>query len=310
MDDKKKIVVICGPTATGKTGLAISLANRFDGEIISADSMQIYKNLSVGTAKATEDERRQAVHHLVDILDPRQDYSVSDFVNAGADCINDITGRGKLPVIAGGTGLYIESLINGVNFAFQEDNTEIRRRLHSELEMYGAEHMYNMLCEIDPEYAAKIHKNNTIRVLRALEVYRLTGNTMTDRQKMALPEEKPYDSFIIGLTCSEREILYEKINMRVDIMLSEGILAEAEYVYKNKDIFKTAAAAIGYKEFFPFFEGTQSLDECVNKLKQASRNYAKRQLTWFRRMKDISWFNIDEPGYKDRIVDKVKGFLG
>ena len=310
MEDKKKIIVICGPTASGKTGLSLLIAEKFGGEIISADSMQIYKNLDIGTAKATAEEQSRSPHHLVDIMDPSQPYNVQLFTEMAKDAIDDIYSRGHIPVIAGGTGLYIESLINGIVFARQEDNTQVKAQLQQELEQHGKEYMYNILKEIDPEYAETVHPNNTVRVLRGIEVYRLTGHNMTYRLKNSRPAEKPYDYLLIGLNYRDREKLYNNINLRVDIMMQEGILREAEYVYKNRDVFKTCTSAIGYKEFFPYFEGESTLEECVDKLKQASRNYAKRQLTWFNRMKDVNWLYIDECDYKTAAVGKVKEFLG
>lgn len=310
MADKKKIIVICGPTASGKTGLSLLLAEKFNGEIISADSMQVYRNLDVGTAKATAEEQAVAPHHLVDILDPQQPYNVQQFVEMAANAIDDIVSRGKLPIIVGGTGLYIESLINGIKFSNQPDNSAIKAQLQQELTEYGKEYMYNILREIDPEYAETVHPNNTVRVLRAIEIYRLTGHNMTWQLVNSRPEEKPYDVLLIGLNFTDRAILYDNINRRVDIMMDQGVLAEAEYVYINREIFKTCVSAIGYKEFFPYFRGEGTLAECVDKLKQASRNYAKRQLTWFNRMKDINWLYIDNEDYKANARILTEKFLG
>ena len=309
MADKNKIIVICGPTASGKTGLSLLLAQKFNGEIISADSMQIYKKLDIGTAKATKEEQAVAPHHLVDILEPDQPYNVQQFVEMASKAIEDISSRGKTPIIAGGTGLYIEILINGIKFSDQPDNTVIKQELQQELAEYGKEYMYNILSSIDPEYAATVHPNNTVRVIRAIEIYRLTGKTMSQQLKESKPIEKPYDVLLLGLTFEDRQKLYNNINLRVDIMMDEGLLPEAEYVYNNKDIFKTCTSAIGYKEFFPYFEGVSSLDECVEKLKQASRNYAKRQLTWFNRMQEVNWLHIDRVNYKDKAVEMAADFL-
>ncbi len=309
MADKQKIIVICGPTASGKTGLSILLAEKFNGEIISADSMQIYKNLDIGTAKATKEEQARAPHHLVDIMEPDQPYNVQLFVEMATEVINDISSRGSLPIIAGGTGLYIESLINGIKFSDQPDNTLIKQQLQQELAENGKEYMYNSLVDIDPEYAATVHQNNTVRVLRAIEIYRLTGHNMTWQLANSKPNEKPYDVLILGLNHSDRRKLYDNINLRVDLMMQEGLLQEAEYVYENKDTFKTCTSAIGYKEFFPYFDGSASLCECTDKLKQASRNYAKRQLTWFNRMDDVNWLYINQ-NYKEIACDLVEKFIG
>ena len=309
MEDKKKIVVICGPTASGKTGLSLVLAEKYNGEIISADSMQVYRKLDVGTAKATTEEQSKAPHHLVDILDPSEPYNVQLFVEKANEKIEDITSRGKLPIIVGGTGLYIESLINGINFSDQPDNTEMKNQLKEELDEKGSEYMYGVLKEIDPEYAEKVHPNNTVRVLRAIEIYRLTGHTMTWQLNNSKPKEKPYDSMLIGLTFEDRQKLYDNINYRVDLMMEQNVLDEAKYVYDNRDTFKTCVSAIGYKEFFPYFEEEKTLEECVEKLKQASRNYAKRQLTWFNRMKEVNWLMIDKVDYKQSAVNLVQEFL-
>ncbi len=310
MADKKKIIVICGPTASGKTGLSLLLAKKFNGEIISADSMQVYRKLDVGTAKATAEEQSVAPHHLVDILDPQQPYNVQQFVEMAANAIDDIVSRGKLPIIVGGTGLYIESLINGIKFSDQPDNSAIKAQLQQELTENGKEYMYNILEDIDPEYAKTVHPNNTVRVLRAIEIYRLTGHNMTWQLANSRPEEKPYDVLLIGLNFTDRAKLYDNINRRVDIMMDQGVLPEAEYVYNNREIFKTCVSAIGYKEFFPYFRGEGTLAECVDKLKQASRNYAKRQLTWFNRMKDINWLFIDIEDYKANARILTEKFLG
>lgn len=308
MADKKKIIVICGPTASGKTGLSLLVANKFNGEIISADSMQVYRNLDIGTAKATKEEQSRAPHHLVDIMEPDQPYNVQLFVEMAEEAINEISGRDRIPVIAGGTGLYIESLINGIKFADQPDNTQIKAQLQQELAENGKEYMYNILKSIDPEYANTVHMNNTVRVLRGIEVYRLTGHNMTWQLSNSRPQEKPYEVLLIGLTHTDRQKLYDNINLRVDIMMNEGLLDEARYVYDNKESFKTCVSAIGYKEFFPYFDGVATVEECVNKLKQASRNYAKRQLTWFNRMSDVKWLYIDND-YKKDALNLVKDFL-
>ncbi len=309
MEDKKKIIVVCGPTASGKTDLSILLAQQFGGEIISADSMQVYKNLDVGTAKATKSEQSMAVHHLIDIMEPEEPYNVQIFCEMAKKKIDEIISKGKVPVIAGGTGLYIESLINGIEFSHQDDNTQIKQQLKRELEENGQQYMYDILQQIDPEYAIGVHPNNTVRVLRAIEIFRLTGKNMTYQLKNSKPVEKPFDYLLLGLKYEDRSLLYENINLRVDKMLESTLLDEAEYVYNNKERFKTCTSAIGYKEFFPFFEGISNIKQCADKLKQASRNYAKRQLTWFNRMKEINWLLIDKEDYKIKAITLTKEFL-
>ncbi len=313
-DRDKKIVVIGGPTATGKTALSLGLAREFGGEIISADSMQIYRGLDVGTAKATAAEQAAVPHHLVDILDPSQRYSAADFVRQAAGCIRDITARGKLPIVAGGTGLYIESLIKGVRFTEQPFDPALRRRLEEEAARLGPAEMHRRLAEVDPEYAAGLHPNNRGRVLRALELYQQTGCTMTQQLRQSLPARPPYDALVLALDFPSRQALYHRINLRVEQMVEQGVLEEARRVYENRDSFQTAAQAIGYKEFFPYFEQTASLESCVAALQQATRRYAKRQLTWFRRMENVHWLDASASPLEEarqlvrRHLEKENGF--
>lgn len=310
MEERKKIVVICGPTASGKTGLSIVLANRFNGEIISADSMQVYKNLDVGTAKATIEEQSAAKHHLVDFLQPCEEYNVEIFTRKAKEKIEEICGENKLPFIVGGTGLYIESLVNGITFTEQKSDKTVKNNLEKLLAENGKDWLYEKLVEIDPQYAKSVHPNNYVRVIRALEIFYTTGITMSQQIANSKPVQKPYDYLIIGLNFKERAKLYQNIDKRVDIMVQQGVLQEAEYVYKNKNTFINSSAAIGYKEFFPYFENEQSLQECIDVLKKSSRHYAKRQLTWFNRMKDVNWIYLDEDyNYKEKAISMVKEFL-
>lgn len=310
MEERKKIIVICGPTASGKTGLSLVLAEKFGGEIISADSMQVYKNLDIGTAKATDEEQQTAPHHLVDFLDPSEPYNVEIFTRLAKDKIEEISKRGNVPFIVGGTGLYIESLVNGITFTEQKSDKSIRNKLEQQLAENGNEWLHQQLVDIDPEYAVTVHPNNAVRVMRALEIYYTTGVTMTQQIAASKPKEKPYDVLFLATGFLDRAKLYENIDKRVDIMVNLGVLDEAKYVYENKDIFVNSAAAIGYKEFFPYFENVQSLDECIDNLKKGSRHYAKRQLTWFNRMEDINWLYIDgEEDYKEKAVLLAEEFL-
>lgn len=296
LSEKKlpRVVAVGGPTATGKTALSVALAQKFGGEVISADSMQIYRGLDVGTAKVTPEECCGVPHHLVDILDPDTPFSVADFVSAADGCIRDITAAGHLPLVVGGTGLYITSLLNGLGFAPEKGDPAIRAALEKRAETEGKEVLYRELQKVDPEYAATVHPNNLPRVIRALELYQNTGRRMSEQRKEARRSEPPYRSLCLCLGYRDRSLLYRRIDERVDRMLQAGILDEAHQVYEHRDTYRTAAQAIGYKEFFPYFEGTQPLEACVDKLKQASRNYAKRQLTWFRHQQDASWLYVDE----------------
>ena len=277
---KHPVVAVVGPTATGKTALGVSLAQHFSGEVISCDSMQIYKGLDVGTAKVTPEETCGIPHHGVDILTPDKTFSVADFTAMAAELEQQISARGHLPILVGGTGLYVQSFLYGVRFAEEKAPAGLREQLAAELAEKGGAAMYEQLKQADPEAAAAIHPNNQVRVLRALEHYRATGKKLSEQKADSLPPERPYRSLVLGLDFPDRADLYRRIDLRVDKMQDAGILQEAEYVWQNRETFRTAAQAIGYKEFFPYFEGTAPLDACTEKLKQASRNYAKRQLTW------------------------------
>ena len=306
---KPRVVAVGGPTASGKTALSVALAKAFDGEIINADSMQIYKNLDVGTAKPSAEERQGIPHYLLDFLEPEMPYSVADFTAAADPLIRKLTARGKLPVVVGGTGLYITSLLNGMNFAPGKIDPAIRARLQARADAVGGAVLYAQLQSIDPDYAAQVHPNNLPRVIRALELYEATGRKMSAERISARAAEPPYRSLCLCLTCRDRAALYDRIGRRVDLMVKNGVLDEAKQVYDHRESYRTAAQAIGYKEFFPYFEGTASLEECTEKLKQATRNYAKRQLTWFRRQNDAVWLYIDEENVIEHACSLVREFL-
>ena len=306
---KPRVVAIGGPTATGKTALSVALAKTFSGEIINADSMQVYQNLNVGTAKPSVEERQGIPHHLLDFLSPETPYSVADFTAAAAPLIEQLNAENRLPLVVGGTGLYITSLLKGVAFGAKNTDPALRDRLRQEAEENGPAAMYEKLQALDPAYAAKVHPNNQVRVLRALEAIESTGKKMSEQQQESLPAETPYRSLCLCLTCRDREVLYRRIDRRVAVMVNAGILQEAEWVWQNRETFRTAAQAIGYKEYFPYFEGTQSLAECTEKLKQATRNYAKRQLTWFRNQNDAVWLYVDEDDVIAKATALVREFL-
>lgn len=311
---KTKVIVVVGPTASGKTDLGVYIAKKYNGEVISADSMQIYKNMDIATAKPTISEMDGIKHHLIGFLEPKDEYSVASFCEDAKNVAEEITAKGKIPVIVGGTGLYIDSFINNITFFENTNSKKVREELNKELEQFGIEKLYNELREIDACSAEKIHPNNTLRVIRALEVYRLTGKTLTEQNEQSLKNESPFEPLYIGITYNEREKLYDRINRRVDIMLENGLLEEAEAFYKNYPS-QTAVNAIGYKELKPFIDTEKSLEECVESLKQATRKYAKRQLTWFNRNEKINWFYKDlyndaDEFYKsiDTIINKfLKG---
>ena len=306
---KHPVVAVVGPTATGKTALGVSLAQHFSGEVISCDSMQIYKGLDVGTAKVTPEETCGIPHHGVDILTPDKTFSVADFTAMTAELEQQISARGHLPILVGGTGLYVQSFLYGVRFAEEKAPAGLREQLAAELAEKGGAAMYEQLKQADPEAAAAIHPNNQVRVLRALEHYRATGKKLSEQKADSLPPERPYRSLVLGLDFPDRADLYRRIDLRVDKMQDAGILQEAEYVWQNRETFRTAAQAIGYKEFFPYFEGTAPLDACTEKLKQASRNYAKRQLTWFRHMDGVVWLDAGAPDVVEAALRKTDEFL-
>lgn len=291
--EKPKIVCVAGPTASGKTAYAIQLAKSCGGEIVSCDSMQIYKYMNIGTAKPTAQERAAVPHHMIDIVDPKDDYSVADFVRDARVCIDDVLSRGKVPILCGGTGLYMDSVVSRIEFEDDMRDDEYRAELWKIAEAEdGKKRLYDMLCKADPESAEKMHMNNIKRVIRALEICKVSGMTKTQADKLA-KKEPLYDAEIIGLTM-ERERLYERINMRVDIMMNQGLLKEVEGLLEmgiRRD--GTAMQAIGYKEIVQYLDGSCTLAEAVEKIKMESRRYAKRQMTWFRRNANINWITVE-----------------
>lgn len=292
MEQKIPLLVIVGPTASGKTKLSIELAKSYDGEIISADSMQIYKEMDIGTAKPDEAEREGIPHHLLDFLPPDRSFSVADYVTAARECIAQVAERGHLPILVGGTGLYVSSLLDGVDFSEATYDPALREKLRFQLEAEGKEALFERLQALDPALCEKLHPNNTGRVLRALEVCLTTGKPMSQVQKEAKKGEGRYRTCCLLLDFEDRAKLYARIDQRVDAMVEAGVLVEAKRFWREK-LSPTALQAIGYKEFFPYFEGEATLPECIEKLKQDTRRYAKRQLTWFRRREDQHRLLVD-----------------
>ena len=303
------MLAVVGPTATGKTALGVALAEAFEGEVISADSMQIYKGLDVGTAKVAPDETHGIPHHAVDILEPDEPFSVADFAELAGTLEADISARGRLPILVGGTGLYVQSFLYGVRFAAEKTPDGLREQLAAELAEKGPEAMYKELQTADPEAAAANTPNNQVPGLRARALSRATGKRLSEQKAQSLPPERPYRSLVLGLDFPDRAQLYRRIDLRVDKMLDVGLLDEAKWVYDHRQTYRTAAQAIGYKEFFSYFEGTAPLDACAEKLKQASRNYAKRQLTWFRHMDGVVWLDASAPDVTARAVQLTQEFL-
>ena len=301
MKDKIPVIAVVGPTASGKTALSVELALRLSGEIISADSMQIYKHMDIATAKPTEAEKKGVPHHLMDFLEPTEEFSVARFCELAKPLIADISGRGKTPIIAGGTGLYVDSLLGNVEFAEAQTDPALREELQKEFDEIGIDAMLDRIRAFDPESADRLAVGrNPKRILRCIEVYRMTGMTQTELNAAQTAADTPYRATKLGLTAADREYLYERINRRVDIMLEDGLLDEARAFY-SADSGATSAAAIGYKELLPYLNGERSLDECVENLKRSTRRYAKRQLTWFRRDPSIHWFEIDRMSF-DEII--------
>lgn len=288
---KKTVVVIVGATAVGKTKLSIEIAKKFNGEIISGDSMQVYKGMDIGTAKITKEEAEGIPHYMIDIKDPNEEFSVADFQKYVQVYINDISNKQKLPIIVGGSGLYIQGALYNYNFSEQKRDPAITEKLEKEIEDNGIEYLYSRLKEIDPDQAKKIHPNNHRRVIRALEVYEITGKTMSAYQQTQ-NKDPLYNIIYIGLEM-ERELLYNRINTRIDMMLENGLEAEVYDLYQRglKDC--QSMKAIGYKEFIPHFEKKQTLESSIELLKRNSRRYAKRQNTWFKNKMDIKWYTIN-----------------
>ena len=296
---KIPVIAVVGATASGKTAMAVNLAKLFNGEVISADSMQIYKGMNIATAKPDKSEQDGIPHHLIDFLDTDEKYSVARFVEDAKRCAEDIYSRGKIPVVAGGTGLYIDSFLENVLFDDEPDNSEVREKLLARRQQEGIESLFDELKRIDPETADKLHINNEGRIIRALEIYYLTGQTKSERLVLSRRAQSDFAPVYIGLDYKDRERLYSRIDLRVDIMMQNGLLEEAkEYFSIEKNC--TAAQAIGYKELAPFFNGEITLDEALDNLKRATRRYAKRQLTWFRKNEKINWIYCDEyDNYQD-----------
>jgi len=299
-----KVLFIIGPTAVGKSKLAIELANKLDGEIISADSMQVYFGMDIGTAKPSREELEEVPHHLINIIPPDKPWSVSDFVSNAKSMIEDIIKRKKLPIVVGGTGLYLNALIEGYSFPEIKKDAQVRLKLEHEAKVFGSLHLYERLKKIDPDSANSIHYNDAKRIIRALEVYALTGHPMS-QLKSKDEEGLNFKPVTIGLDLDRHE-LYKRIEARVDDMLAKGLIDEVKGLIKEGyDPKLTSMQAIGYKEVAEHLHGKYTYDELVNILKQNTRNFAKRQMTWFRRFKDVNWFDVEKLKLGD-IIDLVK----
>ena len=299
-----KVIVICGPTASGKTALAVELAKIYNGEVISADSMQIYTDMDIASAKPTPEEQQGIPHHLVGFLDPSKSFSVAEYVKLCDDCVKDILGRGKTPIICGGTGLYISSFVDNLTFDDSEQDFAYRDEMRKFAEEHGNAALLEKLREIDPETAETLHENNVGRIIRALEVYHTTGHTISEAKAMSRQTPSPYEFVMITLDFEDREMLRDRINKRVDDMVKRGLVDEARKCYEQLNR-PTAAQAIGCKELYPYFRGERSSEECIEELKLRTRQYAKRQMTWFRRDERIIRLMIVENDELSDVVQKA-----
>ena len=286
----QKVIVICGPTASGKTGLSIELAKKVDGEIVSCDSMQIYKDMTIGTAKPTPKEMQGIKHYLIDCISPEQRYSVAEYKKEATNAIKEILSKGKVPIVVGGTGLYLESLIYGIEYNEIKVDDEYRQELKEIEQTQGLNKLYEMAEKIDKQAMEKISPNDRKRICRVLEIYHSTGKTKTELEVESRKNGPEFDYLLFGITM-DREKLYERINERVDVMINNGLIQEVEELLKKYQNFPTAMQGLGYKEVVEYLNGDISKEEMIEKIKMETRRYAKRQLTWFRKYKDIIWIN-------------------
>ena len=309
---KTKLLVIVGPTAVGKTALSIELAKHFNGEIISGDSLQVYKKLDIGTAKVTDNEKAGIPHYLIDVKEPSESYSAYEFKMSAEEKINEISNKNGLPIVAGGTGMYIQSLLFDFQLGSNEEDDEarlVRKKWEAFALKEGKEKLWYYLDKTDPLAAKSIHMNNEKRVIRAIEVFEKTGISILNQQGIDFKDlsQSRYDVKIIGLE-ADRDVLYARINQRVDLMMTQGLLEEARYVYELGEV--QAVQGIGYKEFFPYFRGDLELEDSIEIVKQHSRQYAKRQLTWFKNRMTVEWYDmIKEPHVKNNIIEEVTEWL-
>ena len=313
--DHIRILAVVGSTASGKTALAVALAKRLGGEVISCDSMQIYRRMSIGTAKPTPEEMDGVPHHLLDFVEPDCAFSCAEYVELARDCIARIAARGRLPILCGGTGLYLDALLRGGEFEESASSPSLRQELLALAEEQGAHALHERLRRVDPESADAIHENNVKRVVRALEIFETTGLTKTELDRRSREVASPYDATVLGLRYADRELLYERIDRRVDAMLRQGLCEETQALLEEGvfEVNRTAAQAIGYKELLPYLRGECTRDAAVECLKGATRRYAKRQMTWFRARDYVRWIDaVDEGGVRplDAILEDALRILG
>lgn len=303
-------MVIIGPTAVGKTALGIKLAKRLETEIISGDSMLVYRGMDIGTAKPTEAERQGVKHHLIDILEPTEEFNVTRFKELAAQKITELNERGKIGLLAGGTGLYVKSLVEDYQFNTTGGDSVYRQELEQLAQTKGRDYIHSMLAKVNPAAAARLHINDFRRIIRALEVHHLGGETLSQQNKLQSAGELVYDALIVGLTM-ERSLLYQRINRRVEVMVENGLVEEVKHLLdKGVPPDCQAMKGIGYKEIIAFLDGRLSLDEAVDEVQKATRHFAKRQLTWYRKMPYIVWYDVNELDSKEimeNIYNKIAG---
>lgn len=309
-----RVIVVVGPTASGKTRLAVEIAKKYGGEIVSADSMQIYKYMDIGTAKPTEDEMQGIPHHLISIVDPTDTFTLHDYLLRAKQTVNDILARGKVPVMAGGTGLYVTSFIENICLSDASSDTEYREYLAERVRREGSEKLLSELAEIDPQTAEKLHPNNVKRIIRALEIYHTSGITVTEQNNMSKTTPSPYRFLTIGLQYSDRSVLYGRIDRRVDEMFDAGLEEEVGSLIGSGKLTRECNAfqAIGYRQFAPYFDGCVGIEEVRENIKRESRRYAKRQLTWLRRDKNIKWYEADNSDFEsffNNLSECIEDFL-
>lgn len=309
--EKQKVISVIGPTAVGKTKLGIELAKKLNGEVINGDSMQIYKSFNIGTAKATDEEMEGIPHHLIDMLEPKETYSVHQFKQDVNDKVVELTNKGKLPIIVGGTGFYVHAALYDFNFATVERSKAYEQKILKEIDQFGIESVYNRLKRLDPQQAEQIHPNNMRRVIRALEVIETSGKKMSDIEKDQ-SNEPLYDLTMIGLTM-DRDLLYKRINERVDLMIEAGLVEEVKSLYTHYGDSIQPMQGIGYKEFIPYFNQEYTLDTAIELVKRNTRRFAKRQLTYYRnKIPNIIWYDIDSNRYMETfsiIIKDLEGML-
>ncbi len=299
--DKPKVVVICGPTASGKTALSIQLAQKINGEIISSDSMQIYKDMNIGTAKPTIEEMQGIKHYLIDFVEPNQRYSVAEFKKDAENAIEEILAKGKTPIVVGGTGLYVDSLIYGIEYQDIKIDEEYRKELEKRAQKEGLEALYAEAKKIDPEAVKKISSNDQKRILRILEIYKATGKNKTEQEQESRKKGVKYDYKVFAIDMN-REVLYDRINKRVDIMIENGLIEEVEKLLKKYKEFPTAMQGLGYKEVVEYLQADITKEEMIEKIKRETRRYAKRQMTWFRKNKQTIWI---KPNDLPKILEQI-----